>query len=110
MEWDEEEAPPRAQEKVRELFRQVLSRRERHTAAVAAAKAKGKAMAMALAKTKAVQQAHHNATSTTVNTSSVGPDEKIKRGGSIQNARRGIAERRKLEVSFPHPKICNITY
>lgn len=34
MEWDEE-APPRAQEKVRDLFRQVLSRRERHTAAAA---------------------------------------------------------------------------
>lgn len=105
MEWDEEGAPPRAQEKVRKLFREVLSRRERHTAAVAAAKGKGKAMAMAMAmsKAKTVQHADHNATSTTGNTSSAGPDEKIKRGGSIQNARRGIAERRKLEVSFPTP-------
>lgn len=100
MEWDEE-TPPRAQEKVRDLFRRVLSRRERHTAAVAAAKAKAKsmAMAMAMANTKATQQADHNATSTIDHTPSVQPEEKIK-GGSIQNARRGIAERRKLEVSF----------
>jgi tRNA(Met) C34 N-acetyltransferase TmcA len=108
MEWDEEGAPPRAQEKVRELFRQVLSRRERHTAAVAAAKGKGKAMAMVFAKTKAVQSTNHDVTSTTGNASSVDLDDKIKRAGSIQNARRGIAERRKLEVSFPHPKMRDI--
>jgi hypothetical protein len=108
MEWDEEGAPPRAQEKVRELFRQVLSRRERHTAAVAAAKGKGKAMAMVFAKTKAVRPTDHDVTSTTGNASSVDPDDKIKRAGSIQNARRGIAERRKLEVSFPHPKMRDI--
>lgn len=102
MEWDEE-APPRAQEKVRDLFRRVLSRRERRTAAVAAAKAKAKSMAMgmgmAMANTKPTQQADHNSTSTIYHTQSVQPEEKIK-GGSIQNARRGIAERRKLEVSF----------
>ena len=101
MEWEEEEAPPRAQEKVRDLFRQVLSRRERHTAAVAAAKAKAKAvtMAMATANMKANSQMDHSATSTIGHTPPVAPEEKIK-GGSIQNARRGIAERRKLEVSF----------
>lgn len=101
MEWDEEEAPPRAQEKVRDLFLRVLSRREKHTAAaaVAAAKAKAKAITMAMAKTKTTQQMDHNATSTIGHTSPVQPDEKTK-GGSIQNARRGIAERRKLEVSF----------
>jgi hypothetical protein len=106
MEWDEEEAPPRAQEKVRELFRQVLNRREKHTAAMAAARAmvRAKGITMAMAKTKAKQQADHSVTSTTGHTSALDPDEKIKRGGSIQNARRGIAERRKLEVSFPHPK------
>lgn len=98
MEWDEE-APPRAQEKVRALFRRVLSRRERHTAAVAAAKAKAKSMVMAMANTKAIQQADHNATSTIDHTPYIQPEEKIK-GGSIQNARRGIAERRKLEVSL----------
>ena len=107
MEWDEEEAPPRAQEKVRDLFRRVLSRRERHTAAMAAAtakatvKAKAKAitMAMAIAKTKATQQADHTTMSITGHTSSDQPDEKIK-GGSIRNARLGTAEHRKLEVSF----------
>ena len=100
MEWDEA-APPRAQEKVRDLFRQVLSRHKKHTAAVAAAKAKAKAksVAMAMANTKAMQQVDHNATSTIDHTSPVQPEEKIK-GGSIQNARRGIAERRKLEVSL----------
>jgi len=110
MEWDEEETPPRAQEKVRKLFLQVLSRRERHTAAMAAAKAEAKAtakakakakaitMAMAIAKTKATQQADHTTMSITGHTSSAQPEEKIK-GGSIRNARRGIPERRKLEVS-----------
>ena len=100
MEWDEE-APPRAQEKVRDLFRRVLSRRARHTAAVAAAKAKtrAKSMVMAMANTKAIQQADHNATSTIDHTPYIQPEEKIK-GGSIQNARRGIAKRRKLEVSL----------
>ena len=98
MEWDQE-APPRAQEKVRALFRRVLSRRERHTAAVAAAKAKAKSMVMAMANTKAIQQADHNATSTIDHTPYIQPEGKIK-GGSIQNARRGIAERRKLEVSL----------
>ena len=101
--------PLLAPKKVRELFHKVSSRRERHAAAVAAAKttatakakAKAKAitMAMAMVKTKAMQQADHTAMSTVGHTSSVQPDEKIK-GGSIRNARRGIAERRKLEVSF----------
>lgn len=105
MEWDDEEAPPRAQEKVRDLFRRVLSRRERHTAAVVAAKVKAKAkakaitMAMVTVNTKAKPQMDHTATSTIGHTPPVEPEEKIK-GGSIQNARRGIAERRKLEVSF----------
>jgi hypothetical protein len=99
MEWDEEEAPPRAQEKVRELFRRVMSRRERHTTAVAAAKAKAKASTMAMANTTPMQQLDHNATSTVGYTSPVQLDEKVK-GGSIRNARRGIAERRKLEVGF----------
>ena len=108
MEWDEE-APPRAQEKVRDLFRQVLSRREKHTAAAAAAKAKAKSMAMAMANTKAaMQHLDHNATSTIDHTSPLQPEEKIK-GGSIQNARRGIAERRKLEVSLSL-HMCNIAY
>ena len=100
MEWDEEEAP-RAQEKVRELFLQVLSRRKRHAAAVAAAmeRAKAKAKAVAMAKTEGMQEVDHSATSTIGHESSVRHGEKIKRG-SIQNARRGIEERRKLEVSF----------
>lgn len=107
MEWDEE-APPRPQEKVRDLFRQVLSRRKKHTAAVAA-KAKAKSMAMVMANTKAaMQHLDHNATSTIDHTSPLQPEENIK-GGSIRNARRGIAERRKLEVSLSL-HMCNITY
>ena len=98
MEWDEE-TPPHAQEKVRGLLRRVLRCRERHTAAVAAAKANSESMAMAMANTKATQEVDHNATSTIGHTSPVQPEEKIK-GCSIQNARRGIAERLKLEVSF----------
>ena len=99
MEWDEEEAP-RAQEKVRDLFLRVFSRGERHTAVAAGAKAKVKAKAEAKAKgkAKAMQQTDDGVTSTSGHGSSVQLSRCIKRG-SIQNARRGIPERRKLEVS-----------
>lgn len=88
MEWDEEETPPRAQEKVREMLRDVMGRRKRHKAAAAAAKA------------KEVKEADYGAASTTSDRSSDQPKEERK-GGSIRNARDGIERRRKLEVSLP---------
>jgi hypothetical protein len=92
MEWDEEESPPRAQEKVRELFREVMYRHKRQEAAAAKVKAKAKTS----------QEADNSATSTT----GLRPSEQTKeerKGGSIRNARNGIESRQKLEVSLPSP-------
>jgi hypothetical protein len=92
MEWDEEESPPRAQEKVRELFREVMYRHKRQKAAAAKVKAKAKTS----------QEADNSATSTT----GLRPSEQTKeerKGGSIRNARNGIESRQKLEVSLPSP-------
>jgi hypothetical protein len=93
MEWDEEEAP-RAQEKVRDLFLRVSSPRERHRAAAVVAKAPAKA------KAKAMQRSEDGETSASGHGLLVEPSGITKRG-SVQNARRGIEERRKLEVSHP---------
>jgi hypothetical protein len=79
MEWDEEETLPRGQEKVRELFREVMYRHKRQKA-----------------------EADNSATSTT----GLRPSEQTKeerKGGSIRNARNGIESRQKLEVSLPSP-------
>jgi hypothetical protein len=98
MEWDEEETPPRAQEKVRELFREVMYRHKRQKAAAA--------KATATAKVKASQEANDSPSSTTGHRSSDQTKEERK-GGSIRNARNGIESRRKLEVSFPSaPQLC----
>lgn len=103
MEWDEEEASPRAQEKVRAIFRRVLSRREKRPAAVAKAKAEAAeaaaAKTTATAKAKAVQKMDQNATSGSGHGLVVQPKEAHKQG-SIRHARSGIPERRKLEVSL----------
>jgi hypothetical protein len=88
MEWDEEETPPRGQEKVRELFREVMYRHKRQKAAAA--------------KAKASQEVDNSATSTT----GLRPSDQTKeerKGGSIRNARNGIESRQKLEVSLPSP-------
>jgi hypothetical protein len=99
MEWDEEETPPRAQDKVRELFREVIYRHKRQKAAAA--------KATATAKVKASQEANDSATSTTGHQPS-DPTKEERKGGSIRNARIGIESRRKLEVSLTLPPQCCI--
>jgi hypothetical protein len=86
MEWDEEDTPPRSQDKVSQLLSRVMSRRKRHEAAQAQA--------------KAMKEGDHGTTNTSGHRPSDQPTE-ARNGGSIRNARNGIEERRKLEVSLP---------
>lgn len=95
MEWDEEEdAPPRSQNKVRQRVREVVYCRKAVVAAVAAA--------VAVAKTKqtAVQQVNSSDFKTPEHGPPI-PTKENRKAGSVSNARIGIERRRKYEVCLP---------
>jgi hypothetical protein len=96
-------------EMVRDLFLRVLSRREKQKMAAVEAVAVAKAPAKPKAKAKAMQQSGDGAKSISGHGSSVEPSGIVKRG-SILNARRGIAERRQLEVSLQHVDAQHFTH
>lgn len=104
MDWDEEgKAPHRAQQKVRDIFRNAFDRPEKRTAAAApkaATKAAPKAAPKAIPRAipKAAQRPNDGAVGAIGHAKS-GGFEGVRKG-SVRNARIGIEKRRELEVCF----------